>query len=74
MTRLIDLTRKVQQYNDIESLEIVLSLFEPKIKVSLKETSPQEQEDLYQELKIKTIEIVRQYDFSKNVWLLGIYK
>ncbi|MGJ9457657.1 helix-turn-helix domain-containing protein [Oceanobacillus sp. CF4.6] len=66
MTRLIDLTKKIQMQNDIESLEIVLHLFEPKIRVSLKQTSPQEREDLYQELKIRTIEIVRQYDFSNT--------
>ncbi|WP_249870267.1 helix-turn-helix domain-containing protein [Oceanobacillus saliphilus] len=66
MTRLIDLTKKVQKQNDMESLEIVLRLFEPKIRVSLKQTSPQERDDLYQELKIRTIEIVRQYDLSKT--------
>ncbi|MFC4023894.1 helix-turn-helix domain-containing protein [Oceanobacillus longus] len=66
MTRLIDLTKKIQKQNDIESLEIVLHLFEPKIRVSLKQTSPQEREDLYQELKIRTIEIVRQYDFHST--------
>ena len=51
MTRLIELTKKVQKHNDIKSLEIVLNLFEPKIKASLRQTSPQEQHDLYQELK-----------------------
>ncbi|WP_067727059.1 helix-turn-helix domain-containing protein [Oceanobacillus damuensis] len=66
MTRLIDLTKKVQLQNDIESLEIVLHMFEPKIRVSLQQTSPQEQDDLYQELKIRTIEIIRKYDFSKT--------
>ncbi|WP_087972534.1 helix-turn-helix domain-containing protein [Oceanobacillus rekensis] len=66
MTRLIDLTKKVQEHNDIDSLEIVLHLFEPKIRASLKQTSPQEQGDLSQELKIKVIEIVRQYDFSNT--------
>lgn len=64
MTRLIELTKKVQKHNDIESLEIVLNLFEPKIKASLRQTSPQEQHDLYQELKIKVIEIVRKYDIN----------
>lgn len=66
MTRLIDLTKKVQKYNDAESLEIVLTQFEPKIRASLKETSPQEQVDLYQELKIKVIEIIRKYDCNNS--------
>ncbi|RDW20893.1 helix-turn-helix domain-containing protein [Oceanobacillus chungangensis] len=66
MTRLIDLTKKVQEHNDIDSLEIVLRLFEPKIRASLKQTSPQEQVDLYQELRIRIIEIVRQYDYSST--------
>lgn len=66
MTRLIDLTKKVQEHNDIDSLKIVLNLFEPKIRASLKQTSPQEQDDLYQELKLRIIEIVRQYDYSNT--------
>lgn len=66
MTRLIELTKRVQEHNDIESLEIVLHLFEPKIRASLRQTSPQEQGDLYQELKIKVIEIVRIYDYSNT--------
>ena len=66
MTRLIDLTKKVQKHNDIESLEILLHLFEPKIRASLKQTSPQEQVDLYQELKIRVIEIVRKYDYNNT--------
>lgn len=66
MTSLIDLTKKVQKYNDAESLEIVLTLFEPKIRASLKETSPQEQVDLYQELKIRVIEIIRKYDYNNT--------
>lgn len=66
MTRLIDLTKKVQEHNDIDSLKIVLNLFEPKIRASLKQTSPQEQDDLYQELKLRVIEIVRHYDYSNT--------
>lgn len=66
MTRLIELTKKVQKYNDLESLETVLHLFEPKIRASLKQTSPQEQVDLYQELKIRVIEIIRKYDYSNT--------
>jgi hypothetical protein len=66
MTRLIDLAKRVQEHNDIDSLEVVLNLFEPKIRASLKQTSPQEQGDLYQELKIKIIEIVRQYEYSNT--------
>ncbi|RDW21402.1 hypothetical protein CWR48_03080 [Oceanobacillus arenosus] len=66
MTRLIELMKKVQKHHDIESLETVLNLFEPKIRASLKQTSPQEQDDLYQELKIKVIEIVRKYDYSNT--------
>ena len=66
MSRLIDLTKKIQNHNDNESLEIVLYLFEPKIRASLKQTSRQEQLDLYQELRIKVIEIVRKYDYNNT--------
>lgn len=66
MTRLIDLTRKVQQQNDTDSLNRVLDLFEPKIRVSLRQTAVQEQDDLYQELKIIAMEIIRKYDFNKT--------
>ena len=66
MTRIIDLTRNVQKYNDHESLESLLHLFEPKIRASLKQTSPQEQHDLYQELKLRMIEIIKKYDFNKT--------
>jgi len=66
MTRLIDLTRKVQQQNDTDSLNRVLDLFEPKIRISLRQTAVQEQDDLYQELKIIAMEIIRKYDFSKT--------
>ncbi|AXI09919.1 hypothetical protein CV093_14555 [Oceanobacillus sp. 143] len=66
MTRLIDLAKRVQEHNDIDSLETVLNLFEPKIRASLKQTSLQEQVDLYQELKIRIIEIVKQYDCNNT--------
>lgn len=66
MSMLIDLTKKVQNDNDIESLETVLYLFEPKIRASLRQTSSQEQLDLYQELSIKVIEIVRKYDYNNT--------
>ncbi len=66
MSTLICLTKKVQNHDDAESLETILHLFEPKIKASLRQTSPQEQSDLYQELKIKVIEIVRKYDYNNT--------
>lgn len=65
MSRLIDLVEQAQQ-SDKEAIQDILKQFEPKMKVSLKQTSPQEQEDLYQELKMKTIEIILQFDFKKT--------
>ncbi|UOQ91575.1 helix-turn-helix domain-containing protein [Halobacillus shinanisalinarum] len=65
MTTLLNLTKKAQQ-NDNEAINTIIEKFEPKIGLSLKQTSPQEQEDLYQELKIKTIEIVCQYDIEST--------
>lgn len=65
MHKLIDLVEQAQQSNT-EAIHIILKQFEPKIKASLNQTSPQEQEDLCQELKMKTIEIVLQFDF-KNI-------
>ncbi|WP_405099896.1 helix-turn-helix domain-containing protein [Oceanobacillus sp. FSL H7-0719] len=66
MSKIIDLTKKVQSHDDNESLETVLNLFEPKIRASLRQTSLQEQSDLYQELKIKVIEVVRKYDYDNT--------
>ncbi|MFD2923414.1 helix-turn-helix domain-containing protein [Halobacillus naozhouensis] len=65
MTRLIELAKQAQN-NDTTAMKAILELFEPKIKYSLKQTTPQEQEDLYQELTIRTIEIIRQYDIEST--------
>jgi len=66
MSRLIDLVEQAQQSSNTEAIHIILEQFEPKIRTSLKQTSLQEQEDLYQELKIKTIEMILQFDFNKT--------
>jgi hypothetical protein len=66
MTQIIHLTKKVQEDNDIESLENLLHLFEPKIRASLQQTSPQEQHDLSQELKLRMIEIIKKYDYNNT--------
>ncbi|MFS0750762.1 helix-turn-helix domain-containing protein [Oceanobacillus sp. 1P07AA] len=66
MTRLIELTKRVQLENDLESLETILHLFEPKMKQSLLQTNFQEREDLLQELQIKTIDIIKNYDWTKG--------
>jgi DNA-directed RNA polymerase specialized sigma24 family protein len=65
VSRLIDLVEQAQQ-SDTEAIHTILKRFEPKIKASLKQTSSKEQEDLYQELKMKAIEVILQFDFKKT--------
>lgn len=47
---------------DDHSLVIVIDLFSPKINHSLKQTNVQNREDLSQELKIKLLECIRNYE------------
>ncbi|CDQ40329.1 MULTISPECIES: helix-turn-helix domain-containing protein [Virgibacillus] len=65
MAKLVDLTKQAQN-SDTAAISIILERFEPKIKASLQQTPIQEQADLYQELRIKLIEMVREFDFNKT--------
>lgn len=47
---------------DNKSLNTVIDLFSPKIVSSLNQTSPQDREDLSQEIKMKLLFCIRNYD------------
>ena len=47
---------------DNDSLGSVIELFSPKIDHSLRQTKPQYREDLSQELKIKLLDCIRNYE------------
>ncbi|WP_174614852.1 helix-turn-helix domain-containing protein [Virgibacillus ihumii] len=64
MIKLIDLAEQAKHGN-VDAVEDVLERFEPKIKRSLSQTTLQNQADLYQELSIKTMEIIHTYDADK---------
>ncbi|MEZ2658935.1 helix-turn-helix domain-containing protein [Aneurinibacillus aneurinilyticus] len=51
---------------DNDSLEKVIDLFSPKIDQSLKQTKLQNREDLSQELKIKLLDCIRNYDVDNT--------
>lgn len=51
-----------QSRTDNDSLAIVIDLFAPKIDRSLHQTNWQHREDLSQELKIKLLECIRNYE------------
>lgn len=51
-----------QARSDNNSLVIILDLFAPKIGRSLLQTKRQEREDLSQELKIKLLDCIRNYE------------
>ncbi|MGE6756028.1 helix-turn-helix domain-containing protein [Rossellomorea sp. NPDC071047] len=50
--------------NNHQNVEKIIELFDPKIKKSVLQTSPQEREDLAQELKIKLFETILNYDMN----------
>jgi len=58
--RLYDLVKESRSNN--EALETVIELFEPKLKKSLYMTNPNDREDLAQELKLKMISYITEYD------------
>ena len=55
-----------QSRTDNRSLEIVINLFSSKINHSLKQTDKQFREDLSQELKIKLLDYIRNYDVDNT--------
>ncbi|MDX1805795.1 helix-turn-helix domain-containing protein [Paenisporosarcina macmurdoensis] len=55
-----------QSKTDNNSLEIVIELFSPKIDRSLQQTKWQYREDLSQELKIKLLDCIRNYEVENT--------
>ncbi|OKP96766.1 helix-turn-helix domain-containing protein [Paenibacillus sp. P46E] len=50
--------------SDNEAVLSIIKRFKPKIKKSLNQTSPQNRDDLEQDLLTKFIEIIHTYDFD----------
>ncbi len=61
---LYELAQKSKE--DRARIEEIVERFEPKMKSSLTLTHPQVREDLYQELRLKLIDIVLYYDIDST--------
>ncbi|UOQ49412.1 helix-turn-helix domain-containing protein [Gracilibacillus caseinilyticus] len=61
---LYELAQKSKE--DRAQIEKIVERFEPKIKSSLTLTSPPVREDLYQELRLKLIDIILNYDIDST--------
>ncbi|XJZ27539.1 helix-turn-helix domain-containing protein [Bacillota bacterium Lsc_1132] len=57
---LIDLVKE-SKFNR-EAMESVIKLFEPKLKKTLYMTNPNDRDDLEQELKMKMVSYIKEYD------------
>lgn len=64
MAALYELVKESKE--DIKTLQILIDLFEPKIKSSLRLTDVREKEDLAQELKCKLISCIQTYDIDST--------
>lgn len=64
MAQLYELVKDSRE--NIESMKVLVDLFEPKIKKSLSLTTYQEKEDLAQELKCKLISCIKNYDMEST--------
>lgn len=69
---LYELARKSK--DDIAYIEKIVDLFDPKIKSSLTLTSYQVREDLYQELRLKLIDIIMNYDMDATPGFWSLQK
>lgn len=49
-----------------DSLNKIIEMFAPKIHQSLRQTQPQNREDLSQEIKIKLLNCIQEYDVEKT--------
>lgn len=63
-TELYDLVKKSKE--DERALQLVIELFEPKLKKSLSLTNYQERENLSQELKYKLVIVIKDYDINST--------
>lgn len=61
------------KYNN-HALSNIIQLFSPKIKSSLKQTNHQDREDLSQELKLKLIIYIRNYDVDDTPGFFDIFE
>ncbi|TCT21127.1 helix-turn-helix protein [Melghiribacillus thermohalophilus] len=61
---LYDLAKKSKEDN--QALQMLIDLFEPKIKKSLTLTNYTEREDLSQELKYKLVITIKEYDIEST--------
>lgn len=64
MAKLYELVKESKKNN--KKLQILIDLFEPKIKKSLNLTDVKEKEDLAQELKCKLIICIQTYDIDST--------
>jgi hypothetical protein len=64
MAALYELVKESKENN--QKLQVLIDLFEPKIKRSLHLTDIREKEDLAQELKCKLISCIQTYDIDST--------
>lgn len=63
-TKLYELAKKAKEDNT--AMEMIIELFEPKLKKSLVLTEYSEREDLLQELKYKLVISIKSYDIHST--------
>lgn len=59
---LYELVKKSKE--DSQALQLIIDIFEPKIKKSLRLTTYNERDDLAQELKCKLVDSILEYDIE----------
>lgn len=64
VNKLYDLTKKSK--SDITVVPQIIELFEPKIKKSILLTNYRERDELYQELKLKLVDVILNYDIDST--------
>ncbi|MFD2680920.1 helix-turn-helix domain-containing protein [Bacillus seohaeanensis] len=55
-----------QEKNRTHNIQLIIELFEPKIRKSFLQTNPLDREDLSQEIKIKLFESIKSYDVNST--------
>lgn len=72
MRGLVDLVYEIKN-NNKEALVEILDMFRPKLSRCLYKTSPQEREDLEQDLSLKILEALLVYDLDATPGFLEFY-
>jgi len=62
---LVNLLHRAKDNDHLAIIEI-LKLFEPKLKKSLHQVPPQDRDDLSQSIKLKIIEVIKNYPIKIN--------